>query len=176
MSVKGLKSPLDGKAGLVILRLKPDYREETLHAVSPQILESLQDVELLGPLILADLKIHELESRERRIGFRVVAITTSLLAISAVWSFLISDIFQALFNLILILLAYVPLSMIPLAYLTLWRRKAVVKAEVEIARRYPEYREALLALIRNHHTLPYGMTSYKTRLERIDRQLGIHAD
>ena len=176
LTVKGVKSRFDSKAGLVILRLKPDYREETLHGVMPQMMEDLHDVGLLGPLILADLKIHELESRERRIGYRVLAVAIPFLAISVVWSFLSSDIFGAFFNSILLLLVYLALSMIPLAYLTLWRRKAVVKAEVEIVRTYPKYREALRILIRNHHTLPYGMTSYRTRLERIDRQLGIHAD
>lgn len=176
LNVRGVKPPFDNRTGLVILRLKHDFQEETLYAIMPRMLEDLNDVELLGPLILADLKIQELESRERRVAYRVLAIAAPIFLIGPVWSFLGSGIYGVLYSFISALIIYLAIIVISATYTTFWKRKAAVKAEVEIVRRYPKYRDALRALIRNHQTLPYGMTSYKTRLERIDRQLGIHAD
>jgi hypothetical protein len=65
-----------------------------------------------------------------------------------------------------------PLLIIPPSIiLSVWKRRTEIRSDVEIARKYPRFLEALQTLVDRHHTQPYGITSYKTRLERIKEHL-----
>lgn len=172
LMIRGVKPPLDDDPGLVVLRLKEDFTEETLHAVLPHTLKDINDAELIGPLILAELRRDEIERRERSVGFKVLAIAIPYLAIAMIWAFVTQGVFGILIYILPIFGGYLVMALLPLGYMTLWKRRALAKSELEIAMRFPRYREALQILIDKHHMLPYGTTSYKSRLELIDKELG----
>jgi hypothetical protein len=173
LTVKGIKSPFDGSVGLAILGLKPNFTEATLHAVLPHTLKELNDIELIGPLILAELKIDEAKARERKIGYRVLAIAVPFLAIGMAWMFLTREIDDAVIGLFQVFIVYLIIAFIPMGYMVYWRRKELKRVELEIAMKYPRYREALQILVNKHHTLPYGTTSYRARLKHINEALGL---
>jgi hypothetical protein len=171
--VRGVKSPYDENVGLVVLKLKEDYTEETVHAVLPHTLRDIRNVELLGPLILAEMKRDEIQQRERSVGFKFLGIGIPFLAIGIIWAITTGGAIGLLTSILPIFVIYFAIVAIPAGYMTYWRRRAIVESELEVAMRFPRYREALQILIEKHHMLPYGTTSYKSRLGLIDKQLGL---
>jgi len=167
LMVKAVKSPFDDDFGLVILQLNPDYSEETVHAVMPSTLQILKEPEFVVPLIIVEIRRDEFERQERKIGYVVLGIAFPFLAIGIIWSFMTSGVFDILANFLWILFIYLLITFIPIGIMTYWRRRRVVETEVDIARRYPRYLEALQILITNHQMLPFGKTSYKKRLEHV---------
>ncbi|TFG28165.1 hypothetical protein EU527_17660 [Candidatus Thorarchaeota archaeon] len=166
--VVGVKYSSDDDYGLVILRLQPTYSEESVYGVAPSIVKELHDVELLGPLIFSELEKNEIERKERRMSYCVLAVAFPFLAICILWLLINTGLYGFLTYLLQILFVYLIISLVPLGLMTYWKRMTIMESEIEIIRGYPKYREALEILIKHHYTLPYGMTSYKTRLERID--------
>ena len=75
-------------------------------------------------------------------------------------------------NFLIVLGFYLLITMTPLVAGSLWKRRAEIDSDVDVAMKYPRFIEALETLIARHHSLPYGITSYKTRLERIRSRLG----
>ena len=176
LMVKGVKPPFDNDAGLFVLHLRPNFTEEVLYAAMPEMLRVLKDPELIGTLILAELKRKEVEKKEKRISYAVLGIGLPFLIISIIWLLVTSSLNGLLENFLSVLFIYFLIAFVPLGGTALWKRKTLLNAEVEIARQYPRYIDALGILVKTHHTLPYGMTSYKTRLERINRSLETRTD
>ncbi|MGQ4912644.1 MAG: hypothetical protein ACP6KW_10785, partial [Candidatus Thorarchaeota archaeon] len=173
VTVRGVGLPHDEQTGLVVLRLNEDYKEETIHAIMPQTMRDLQDVNLLGPLILAELRFHDIERREKRFSYLILGVGIPFLAVGMIWSFVVYGGLGMLSSLLMVLGVYTLITMAPLAYLFFWKKKQMTQAEIRTAKKHPGYVDALRILVERRHTLPYGKTSYRTRLERISRQLGL---
>ena len=171
LMVKGVKPPFDNDPGLFVLHLRPNFTEEVLYVAMPEMLRVLNDPELIGTLILAEVKRKEVEKKEKRVSYAVLGIAFAFLAIGMIWSIMTSGLFGLLMNFLSVLLIYMLIAFVPMGGLAVWKRKTMLNDEVQIARQYPRYVEALEILVKTHHTLPYGMTSYKTRLERIQKKI-----
>ena len=173
IEVKGIK-PLSGELyGLIVLGLDKNYEEKVLYGMLPHILQDIHDVNLVGPFILSEIRRKEIEKRHNRVGYVIAGIAIPFLFISMFLSFTLfgfAGFFSAIFPIFCI---YAIGTLLPLAYISYWKRTAEIKSDAEIATNCHRFREALQTLIDKHHTLPYGMTSYRTRLERIDKHLGI---
>ena len=168
--VKAVKPHTDEIFGLVIERLRPDYSEEAIFNISPHMLKDIQDADLAGPLILSELQRKDIEKKYNRINYSITGIAIILMIISFIWVFshFSLELIITFFPMIIIF----PLLMIPPAIiLSVWKRRTEIRSDVEIARKYPRFLEVLQTLIDGHHTQPYGITSYKTRLERIKEHL-----
>ncbi|MHA1769192.1 MAG: hypothetical protein ACTSV3_05010 [Candidatus Thorarchaeota archaeon] len=173
VTVRGVRLPHDEQTGLVVLRLNEDYKEETIHAIMPQTVRDLQDVNLLGPLILAELRFHDIERREKRFSYLILGVGIPFLAVGMIWSFVVYGGLGMLSSLLIVLGVYTLITMAPLAYLFFWKKRQMTQAEIRTAKKHPGYVDALRILVERRYTLPYGKTSYRTRLERISRQLGL---
>jgi hypothetical protein len=170
LAVKAVKPHSDEMFGLVVERLRPDYSEETIFNISPHMLKDIQDVGLAGPLILSELRRKDIEKKYNRINYSIIGIVITLMTISFIWVFSHYS-FELIISFFPMLIGF-PLLMIPPGIvLSIWKRRAEVRMDVEIARKYPRFLESLQTLIDGHHTQPYGITSYKTRLERIKEHL-----
>jgi len=170
LAVKAVKTHSDEMFGLVVERLKSDYSEEAIFNISPHMLKDIQDADLAGPLILSELRRKDIERKSNRITYSITGIAIIFMIILFVW--ILSHFSPELILTILPMIIILPLLMIPpTIILSIWKRRAEVRTDVEIARKYPRFLEALQTLVDRHHTQPYGITSYKTRLERIKQHL-----
>jgi hypothetical protein len=172
VAIRAVKSPSDADYGLVIVALHGNYKEKALFSVTPTVLNDIHSPQLAGPLILSEIWRKKIEKRYKQISYPFVGFSTVFL-FGGIW-FLFSLLgFEGFFTLFIpLLFAYVVLSMGTSVYLSFWKRKAETRSDYRVARECPRFTEALQILVEKHHTLPYGMTSYKTRLERIDRLAG----
>lgn len=173
ITVRGIKPPSDEQYGLVILKLDDNYEEKVVYGMLPNILKDIYDVNLVGPLILSEIRRKEIEKRYNRVGYVVMGIAIPFLFIGMFLSMALFGFGEFLSLLLPIFGIYALVTIPPLAYMSLWKRKAEIKSDAEIAACCPRFRETLQTLIEKHHTLPYGMTSYRSRLERIDKHLGL---
>ncbi len=169
--VRGVKSPSSEQYGLVALRLKTSLEEEVLFGMLPQMLEDIHDIELAGPFILSELCRKDIEKRYNRISYGVLGISSPYLAISVILSLVTHGPLGMMEWMLPAFGGYFIIAFVPLAVLSVWKRNKEIKSDVEIAHTYPRFRESLQTLINTHHTLPVGMTSYRSRLERINKQL-----
>ncbi|MFW9770007.1 MAG: hypothetical protein ACFFEM_14390, partial [Candidatus Thorarchaeota archaeon] len=170
LSVKAVKPHQDEMFGLVVERLQSDYSEEAIFNLSPHMLKDIQDADLAGPLILSELRRKDIERKYNRMSYSFSGLIIIIMTISLIWMFSHYSIefFITFFPMIIIF----PLLMIPPGIvLSIWKRRAEIRVDVEIAQNYPGFLEALQILIGRHHTQPFGITSYKTRLERIKAHL-----
>jgi hypothetical protein len=167
-------SPTAGERyGLVILKLKSNMEEETLFSILPQIVQDIHDVELVGPFILSELRRKDIERRYNRFSYGVLGIAIPFLFIGFILSISNHGILGMIDFIIPVFIIYSIISVVPLIGISIWKRNSEIHSDTEIVQTYPRFKEALNTLIANHHTLPYGMTSYRSRLERINKQLGI---
>jgi hypothetical protein len=173
IDVRGIKSPSDEMYGLIILRLNKNYEEEVLDSMFPRTLKDIHEVELAGPLILSELRRKEIEKRSNRLGYGVVVVMILSMVLSFIIPIMLFGFTMFLFVLAPLLIVAQFLFFVPLGYFSYKKRKDEIMSDVEIATSCPRFREALQILIDNHHTQPYGITSYRTRLDRIDKHLGI---
>lgn len=173
VAIRAVKSPSDDDYGLVIAALRDNYKEKALFSVTPTVLNDIQDPELAGPLVLSEIWRKNIEKRYKQISYPFAGFATVFL-FGGMW-FLFSLLgFEMFFMLFIpLLLAYLVLVMGTSAYLSFWKRKAEIKSDYRVARECPRFTEALQILVANHHTLPYGITSYRTRLERIEESSGL---
>jgi len=170
LAVKAVKTHSDEMFGLVVERLKSDYSEETIFNISPHMLKDIQEADLAGPLILSELRRKDIERKSNRITYSITGIAIIVMIFSFVW--ILSHFSLELILAILPVIIIFPLLMIPpTIILSIWKRRAEVRTDVEIALKYPRFLEALQTLVDRHHVQPYGITSYKTRLERIRENL-----
>jgi hypothetical protein len=170
--VRGVRSPSSEQYGLVALRLKTSLEEEVLFGMLPQMLEDIHELELAGPFILSELRRKDIEKKYNRISYGLLGFSIPYLAISVILSLVSFGPFGMVEWMLPTFGVYFIIAFVPLAVLSVWKRNIEIKSDVEIAQTYPRFRESLQTLIKTHHTLPYGMTSYRSRLERIDKQLG----
>ena len=173
IAVRAIKSPSDELYGLIVLGLDDNYEEKVLHGILPNILKDIHDVNLVGPLILSEIRRKEIEKRCNRISYIVLGIAIPFLFISMYLSITLLGFGQFFTVIVPIFGIYTILTVLPLVYMSYWTRTAEIKSDAEIATSCHRFREALQTLIDKHHTLPYGVTSYRSRLERIDKHLGI---
>ena len=173
VAVRAVKPPSDDDYGLVIATQQGNYKEKVLFSVTSTVLNDIHDPELAGPLILSEIWRKNIEKRYKQISYPFVGFATVLM-FGGMW-FLFSLLgFERFFVLFIpLLFAYVVLAMGTSTYLSFWKRKAEAKSDYRVARECPRFTEALQILIEKHHTLPYGITSYGTRLERIEKSLGL---
>ncbi|MFW9789499.1 MAG: hypothetical protein ACFFE1_17670 [Candidatus Thorarchaeota archaeon] len=171
--IRAVKSSSNDQIGLVAVKLTTNMEEETLFAMLPRMVQDLHDVELAGPFILSELRRNDIEKRFNRLNYAVLGITIPFLTIGVIASIANQEFYSMFDSIIPIFVTYIVMSVVPGIGLSIWKCNADIKSDTEIARAYPRLREALQTLIANHHTLPFGKTSYKSRLERIDKQLGV---
>jgi len=169
--IRGVKPLSDDMYGLVVLRLDKNYEEKTLYGLLPNILKDIHDIQLVGPLILSEIKRDEIEKRYNRINHGVVGISILFLFISMFLSITLIGLTGFFFIFLQILFIYLIMAFIPSFYMYYWKRKSEIRSDTEIAISCPRFRETLQILIDKHHTLPYGKTSYRTRLERVNKYL-----
>ncbi|MHA2022468.1 MAG: hypothetical protein ACTSWQ_02280 [Candidatus Thorarchaeota archaeon] len=173
ISVRGIKPPSDELYGLIVLGLDKNYEEKVLYGMLPHILKDIHDVNLVGPFILSEIRRKEIEKRYNRISYVLLGILIPFMFISMFLPIVLFG-FGAFFNIILPIFGMsMFIVFLPIAYMSNWKKKAEIESDSEIATSCHRFREALQTLIDKHHTLPYGETSYRTRLERIDKHLGI---
>jgi hypothetical protein len=170
LAVKAVKPQSDEMFGLVVERLRSDSSGKAIFNISPQMLKDIEDVDLAGPLVLSEVQRKDIERKYNRMSYSITGIIIILMAISLIWefSYYSLEFIITFFPMILIF----PLLIIPPSIiLSVWKRRTEIRSDVEIARKYPRFLEALQTLVDRHHTQPYGITSYKTRLERIKEHL-----
>ncbi len=173
VAIRAVKSPSDDDYALVIARLQNNYNEKALFSVPSTALKDIRDPELAGPLILSEIWRKNIEKRYKQISYPLVGVTAVFL-FGGMWYLFSLLGFEAFFVLYIpLLFAYVVLVMGTSAYLSYWKRKAEAKSDYRVARECPRFTEALQILVEKHHTLPYGITSYRTRLERIEKSSGL---
>ena len=172
LMVRAVKSSTSDQFGLVVLELKSNLQEEVLIGLLPQIVNDISDAQLASPFLLSEIRRNDIEKRYNRFGYIITGIGFPFIVISAFYVILRFGIMFDTNWFILVMMVDVILMMISLILLTAWKRNAETKSDVEIARSYPRFREALHTLIAKHHTLPYGKTSYRTRLQRVEQKLG----
>jgi len=173
IEVRGIKPPADEMYGLIVLKLNEKFEEEVIEAIYPSMLEDIHEVDLAGPLILSEIRRKEIEKKHNRISYSFLGIAIPVLAIGMIYALLnirFPDFFIVFFQIFAI---YIIMTMIPAIVMTYWTRREEIKSDADIAVTCTRFRETLKTLIDNHHTLPYGKTSYRTRLERIDKYLGL---
>ncbi|NHJ14371.1 MAG: hypothetical protein EAX95_11885 [Candidatus Thorarchaeota archaeon] len=170
-AVVATKWPFDDEYGLVITRLVGNYEEKALFAIMPNVLKDIKDVELAGPLVLSEIWRKNIERRYNRVSYVFVG-SGLIFVFSAIILLAINLGFGGLSSAILSVLAiYLIVTIIPGAIASIWKRNAEIKSDVRVAKSCPRFVEVLQVLVDKHHTLPYGTTSYKTRLERIAKYL-----
>ncbi|MFW9797465.1 MAG: hypothetical protein ACFFE2_10535 [Candidatus Thorarchaeota archaeon] len=173
VAVRAVKPPAHEKYGLVVLKLNDNYDEDTIFAMLPQVLEDIHDAELAGSFILSEIWRKAIERRYNRISYVIVGAVIIFLAGGMIYVF--TGGFARFFGLFApIFITYLIMAFVPLTILSLWKRNAEILSDTRVARECRRFTEALQNLISHHHTLPYGMTSYQSRLERIEKRLGTH--
>jgi hypothetical protein len=170
LAVKAVKQQSNEMFGMVVERLRSDYSEETIYDISPHMLKDIQDVNLAGPMILSELRRKEIEKKYNRMSYSIIGITISIIIISTIWLFSTYS-FELIITFLPVLIMCPILMIAPSIALSVWKRRAEIKSDVEIARKHPRFLESLQTLIDRHQTQPYGITSYKTRLERIKQRV-----
>lgn len=168
--VRAVKPPMHEKYGLVISKLNANYQEKPVCSILPHTLEDIHDVELVGSLILSEIKRNDIEKRYNRFNSVFVGGGIIFLAGSMLYSFTLG--FERLFGLFVpIFLIYFVMAFVPIIVLSLWKRNAEIKSDIRVANECPKFIEVLQILIDRHHTLPYGVTSYRSRLERVEKKI-----
>lgn len=170
--VRGVRLPFDEETGLVVFEVDYEGKEKTLEALMPQTLKDIRDPELAGPVLISEMKRDVIEKKLNRMSYGVLGIGILILVFGLVLP-LINYGFSYIWpNFLIVLGFYLLITMTPLVAGSLWKRRAEIDSDVDVAMKYPRFIEALETLIARHHSLPYGITSYKTRLERIRSKLG----
>ncbi|MFW9769658.1 MAG: hypothetical protein ACFFF9_16225 [Candidatus Thorarchaeota archaeon] len=172
-AVRGAKSLSIEVFGFVVERLNSDQVEETIYAMMPQTVNDLQDVDLVGPLILSEMRRKDIKKRHDRWSVRSAII--SVLVFAALFISILPSLAgfsdSAYLGILRVLGIFLLLTGPPLFFLTYWKKRAETNSDVKVAKAYPTLIEALQTLIDKYYTQPYGITSYKTRLERIKEHL-----
>ena len=173
IAVRGIKPPSDELYGLVVIELDDNYEEKVLFGILPHILKDIHDVDLVGPFILSDIRRKKIEKKHNKISYGFLGIAIPILVAGMFYTLLNigTSVFLTVFFQIFVI--YLIMTVVPAIVMSIWKRKEEIKSDAEIANTCPRFREALQTLINNHHTLPHGKTSYRTRLQRIDKHLGI---
>ncbi|MFX1368335.1 MAG: hypothetical protein ACFFAY_07045 [Promethearchaeota archaeon] len=170
-AVIATKLPFHEEYGFVIARLQDNYQEKTLFSLMPQILKDINDVELAGSLILSEIWRKDIEKRYNRFSYASVGAAIIFLISSISISLMLFG-FEEFFAIFLPILGlYTIVAIIPSTLAAYWKRTAEIRSDVRVAKACPRFIEALQILTDKHHTLPFGTTSYQTRLERIDKVL-----
>jgi hypothetical protein len=172
LSVRAVKSPLIEQFGLVVLKPNSNLEEDILLALLPQIVDDIRDVELAKPFILSEIRRKDIEKQSNRLGYLIVGIAIPFLVIGMLFALLQIGSILAAIRFLQMMVVIVIVTMTPAIFLSIWKRNAELKSDVEIAQSYPRLREAFQLLIAKRHTLPFGITSYRTRLERVEQKLG----
>ncbi len=170
--VRGVRMPYDDEDGLVVFEVDYEGKEKTLEALMPQTLKDIREPELAGPLLISEMVRDRIEKRLNRVSYGIVGLGI-LILVFGLFMPMIRFGFAYMWQYILPVLGlYLVLTMVPLIAGSLWKRSAEISSDVDVAVRHPRFIEALEILVAKHHSLPYGITSYKTRLERIRERLG----
>ena len=169
--VRAVRTSSGDQYGLAVIELKSNMEEDTLYGMLPRMIEDIPDVELVGPFLLSELRRNDIEKRYNRFGYALVGIAIPFLVIGFAASIIIRGFLGMIDWLVPIFIIYFIMTFIPLIGLSLWKRNAEIKSDTEIAQTYPRFIEALQTLVAKHHTLAFGKTSYRSRLERINKQL-----
>jgi hypothetical protein len=159
--------------GLAVERPNSDSTKETIYVMMPQMVEDLHDVDLVGPLTISEVRRKEIKKRYDH--WSLLGVIISILVFVALFISILPSLADlsggAYISILWVLGIFLLLAGPPLACLMYWKRRAETKSDVEIAKAYPALMEAFRILIDKHYTQRYGITSYKTRLERIKEHL-----
>jgi hypothetical protein len=172
VAIRAVKPPFDDDYGLVVVTLHDNHEEKVLFSLMPAVLKDIHDPELAGSLILSEIRREDIKKRYNRISYIFLGPAMIILIGGMVSSFMLLG-FEGFFAMLIpIFFMYFIVGIAPAAYMSHWKRNAEAKSDEGVARECSRFTEALQILIDKHHTLPYGITSYRTRLERISRLVG----
>lgn len=170
LAVKAVTPQSNEMFGLVVERPKHDSSGKAIFDMSPQMLKDIEDVNLAGPLVLSEVRRKDIERKYNLLNYSLSGLAVIILTISMIWAFSYYS-FDLIITFLPVLIICPILLVPPSIALSVWKRRAEIKSDVEIARKYPQFLVALQTLVDRHHTQPYGITSYRTRLERIKERL-----
>ena len=164
--VRGVQPPFDSDAGLVVFGVDLEGRETTLEVLMPHTLKDLRDPKQAGSLLVSEMKRDRIEKQVNRFSYAFLGIGLLVLIFGLVLPIIREGPYFFLQVFVQVLLLYIVITFVPLIGGMLWKRRADILSDAEVATNHPEFIQALRILASKHHSLPYGITSYKTRLER----------
>jgi hypothetical protein len=170
--VRGVKLSGRGTEGLVVIDEMGEPDETTLIGILPDMLSLLRDPDLVAPYIIAEIERYQIDKKERRYGWIFVGLAFAFLIPGALWGFLTYGLLEGTFVMLQVLIAYVLICAVGFGISYYWKKSKTVEADVAVATKYPRFREALHVLVTNHYTQPFGITSFRTRLDRINEKMG----
>jgi hypothetical protein len=172
-AVRGAKSLSVELFGLVVERLNSDQVEETVYAMMPRAVNDLQDIDLIGPVILSELRRTDIKKQYYRWSMRGAIVSVLIFAalFISILPSLASFSHGAYINVLWVLGIFLLLTGTPMVFSMYWKRRADTMSDVKVAKAYPALMEAFQILVDKHYTQPYSITSYESRLERTRARL-----
>ena len=172
LMVRGVRLSGPETEGLVGIDETTELDETTLVGILPDMLSLLRDPDLVVPYIIAEIERYLIEKKERRYSWIILGIAFCILIPGAIWGFVTQGFLGGMFTMLQILAVYILFCLVGFGVSYYWKKEKTIQADVAVATKYPRFREALQTLVEHHYTQPLGITSYKTRLDRINGKLG----